>query len=96
MCKSGNPARGDDGKSASYAQARHQVDVVRREIKNVFANLDVLITPTQRGLAPLIVPQQLAANALRSGGAPAGAGGPYDYGSVRRLQRIRPAHRTTN
>ena len=59
--------RGDDGKSAAYAQARHQVDVVRREIKNVFASVDVLVTPTQRGVAPLIVPQQPAANAARGG-----------------------------
>jgi len=66
--------RGDDGKSAAYAQARHQVDVVRREIKNVFANVDVLVTPTQRGVAQLIVPQQPAANAAR-GGAAGGAGG---------------------
>jgi aspartyl-tRNA(Asn)/glutamyl-tRNA(Gln) amidotransferase subunit A len=44
------------GTSAAYAQARHRVDVVRREIKNVFANVDVLVTPTQRGLAALIGP----------------------------------------
>ena len=73
--------RGDDGKSAAYAQARHQVDVVRREIKNVFANVDVLVTPTQRGLAPLIVPQQPAANAPRGGGAAAGAGGIVNTGA---------------
>lgn len=72
--------RGDDGKSAAYAQARHQVDVVRREIKNVFANVDVLVTPTQRGLAPLIVPQQPAANAPR-GSAAAGAGGIVNTGA---------------
>src|SRR5262245_25004145 len=63
--------RGDDGRSAAYAQARRQVDVVRREIKNVFANVDVLVTPTQRGVAPLIVPQP-PTNATR-GGAPGGA-----------------------
>jgi aspartyl-tRNA(Asn)/glutamyl-tRNA(Gln) amidotransferase subunit A len=71
--------RADDGRSAAYAQARHQVDVVRREIKNVFASVDVLVTPTQRGLAPLIVPQQPGTNAARGGptggAAPGGGGG---------------------
>jgi len=72
--------RGDDGNSAAYAQARHQVDVVRREIKNVFADVDLLVTPTQRGVAPLIVPQQPPLNAVAGGGAargaaPAGGGG---------------------
>jgi aspartyl-tRNA(Asn)/glutamyl-tRNA(Gln) amidotransferase subunit A len=37
--------------SATYAQARRQVDVVRREIKKVFSTIDLLITPTQRGIA---------------------------------------------
>ena len=73
--------RGDDGKSAAYAHARHQVDVVRREIKNVFTSVDVLITPTQRGVAPLIVPQQPAANAPRGGAAPGGGGGIVNTGA---------------
>src|SRR6185295_7994846 len=37
--------------SSTYAQARHQVDIVRREIQKVFATVDLLITPTQRGVA---------------------------------------------
>jgi aspartyl-tRNA(Asn)/glutamyl-tRNA(Gln) amidotransferase subunit A len=61
-------------KSGIYAQARHQVDVVRREIKKVFATVDLLITPTQRSTAPLLVPPQPVANAGR-GGAAGGAGG---------------------
>jgi aspartyl-tRNA(Asn)/glutamyl-tRNA(Gln) amidotransferase subunit A len=75
--------RGDDGRSAAYAQARHQVDVVRREIKKVFANVDVLVTPTQRGVAQLIVPQQPAANAPRgaAAGAAAVAGGLVNTGA---------------
>src|SRR5262249_8902313 len=52
-----------------YAQARHHVDMVRREIKNVFTNVDLLITPTQRAPAGLIVPAP-ATNANR-GAAPA-------------------------
>jgi aspartyl-tRNA(Asn)/glutamyl-tRNA(Gln) amidotransferase subunit A len=68
--------RAGDGKPAAYAEARHQVDVIRRDIKKVFANVDLLITPTQRGTAPLIVQPQRGAIAGR-GGAPAGgaAGG---------------------
>src|SRR6185503_19367228 len=61
------------GKSnaATYAQARHQVDVLRREIKKVFATVDLLITPTQRGVAQPIAPGA----AGRGGAPPAGAGG---------------------
>jgi aspartyl-tRNA(Asn)/glutamyl-tRNA(Gln) amidotransferase subunit A len=50
--------------SATYANARRQVDVVRREIRNVFSTVDLLITPTQRGVAQPIA------------GPPAGGGGP--------------------
>jgi aspartyl-tRNA(Asn)/glutamyl-tRNA(Gln) amidotransferase subunit A len=61
--------------AATYAEARRQVDVVRREIQKVFATVDVLITPTQRGVAQPIVPPQPAPTGGR-GGAPApGAGG---------------------
>ena len=35
-----------DVKSASYVQARRQLDLLRREIKKVFAKVDLLITPT--------------------------------------------------
>jgi aspartyl-tRNA(Asn)/glutamyl-tRNA(Gln) amidotransferase subunit A len=31
-----------------YAEARRQVDLVRREIKKVFANVDLLVTPTMK------------------------------------------------
>ena len=51
--------------SATYAQARRQLDVVRRDIKKVFASVDLLITPTQRNVA-----QTIAGPA-----APGGAGG---------------------
>jgi aspartyl-tRNA(Asn)/glutamyl-tRNA(Gln) amidotransferase subunit A len=61
--------------SAVYAQARRQVDEVRREITKVFATVDLLITPTMPGPAPLIVPRQPPANAGR-GAAPGGGGGP--------------------
>jgi aspartyl-tRNA(Asn)/glutamyl-tRNA(Gln) amidotransferase subunit A len=58
--------------AATYAQARHQVDVVRREVQKVFATVDVLITPTQRGVAQPIAPPQPAPT---GGPPPAGAGG---------------------
>ena len=40
--------RAADTRSVVYAQARHHVDIVRRDIKKVFADVDLLITPTQR------------------------------------------------
>jgi aspartyl-tRNA(Asn)/glutamyl-tRNA(Gln) amidotransferase subunit A len=60
-------------KPAVYAEARHQVDVVRRDIKRVFANVDVLITPTQRTPAAFIVP--------RGPGGAGGAGGLVNTGA---------------
>ena len=63
--------------SATYAQARRHVDVVRREIKKVFATVDVLITPTQRGVAQPIAAPQPAPTGGRGGrgAAPAPGGG---------------------
>jgi aspartyl-tRNA(Asn)/glutamyl-tRNA(Gln) amidotransferase subunit A len=58
--------------SATYAEARRQVDVVRREIRKVFASVDLLITPTQRGVARLITPPPSGG---RGGGPAPGAGG---------------------
>jgi aspartyl-tRNA(Asn)/glutamyl-tRNA(Gln) amidotransferase subunit A len=54
--------------SATYAQARRHLDVVRREIKNVFGTVDLLITPTQRTIAQLIAGSP----------EPGGAGGLYN------------------
>ena len=54
--------------AATYAQARRQLDVVRREIENVFVSVDVLITPTQRGVAPLITPPPAGSVAAPPGG----------------------------
>jgi aspartyl-tRNA(Asn)/glutamyl-tRNA(Gln) amidotransferase subunit A len=45
---------------------------VRREIQKVFATVDVLITPTQRGVAQPIAPPQPAPT---GGSPPPGAGG---------------------
>lgn len=63
--------------SATYTQARRHVDTVRRDIRKVFATIDVLITPTQRGVAQLISPAQPTAGGRAAGGAvpPPGGGG---------------------
>lgn len=61
--------------AATYAQARRHVDLVRRDIKKVFATVDVLITPTQRGVAQPITPGAPAPGAGRGGGPAAGGGG---------------------
>lgn len=66
--------RAADTRSAVYAQARHHVEVVRRDIKKVFAEVDLLITPTQRNPAGLITPAPTGPNAGR-GAAPVAAGG---------------------
>jgi aspartyl-tRNA(Asn)/glutamyl-tRNA(Gln) amidotransferase subunit A len=58
--------------SATYAQARHQVDVVRREIKKVFTTVDLLITPTQRGVAQPIPGTAAARGAVPPPGAAGG------------------------
>jgi len=60
----------------TYARARRHVDQVRRDIGNVFAAVDVLITPTQRGVAQPITPAQPPAGGRGGrGGAPPGGGG---------------------
>ena len=60
--------------AAAYVQARRQVDLLRREIRRVFATVDVVVTPTQRGVAQPIAPGPPPEGGGR-GAAPAGAGG---------------------
>jgi aspartyl-tRNA(Asn)/glutamyl-tRNA(Gln) amidotransferase subunit A len=57
----------------TYARAKRHVDLVRREIRNVFGRVDVLVTPTQRGVAQPITPSPPAP--AGRGGAPAAGGG---------------------
>jgi aspartyl-tRNA(Asn)/glutamyl-tRNA(Gln) amidotransferase subunit A len=57
--------RSDEIKPDVYAEARRQVDLVRREIRKTFANVDLLITPTMKG-----PPATIAAS--QSAGPPAG------------------------
>jgi aspartyl-tRNA(Asn)/glutamyl-tRNA(Gln) amidotransferase subunit A len=61
---------------AVYAQARHHVEVLRRNIQNVFREVDLLITPTQRTL-PVRSRRQPAPNA-GPGATPAAGGGPLN------------------
>jgi aspartyl-tRNA(Asn)/glutamyl-tRNA(Gln) amidotransferase subunit A len=61
--------------AASYAQAHRRLEIVRREIRKVFSSVDVLITPTQRGVAQPIAPGQPAAGGRGAGPAPGGGGG---------------------
>jgi aspartyl-tRNA(Asn)/glutamyl-tRNA(Gln) amidotransferase subunit A len=65
--------RARDTPAVIYAQALRNLNVLRRDIRKVFAEVDLLITPTQRGPAGLINPPAPAPNAGR-GGAPAGGG----------------------
>ena len=58
--------------SATYAQARRQVDVVRREIRKVFATVDLVITPTQRGVAQPITPRSRLRPAAAGSAGPRG------------------------
>jgi len=46
--------RDAQSKIAVYAQAKRDMDVARRQIDGFFANVDVLVTPTMKGVAPLI------------------------------------------
>src|SRR5687767_9678908 len=59
----------------TYAMAKRQLDVVRRDIRKVFGGIDVLVTPTQRGVAQPIAAPQPAPGRGRGGAPPAGGGG---------------------
>jgi len=65
--------RSNEVKPDVYAQARRQVDLVRREIRKVFTSVDVLVAPTMKG-----PPATIAASlnpAAPTGAIPRGAGG---------------------
>jgi aspartyl-tRNA(Asn)/glutamyl-tRNA(Gln) amidotransferase subunit A len=50
-------------KAPSYAQARRQLDLLRREIKKVFSTVDLLITPTLPS-PPVVIAQGAAPTAV--------------------------------
>jgi aspartyl-tRNA(Asn)/glutamyl-tRNA(Gln) amidotransferase subunit A len=55
--------------SGQHAQARRNVDLARREIKKVFASVDLLVTPTMKTPAPLIALPQGSRGARGSEGS---------------------------
>jgi aspartyl-tRNA(Asn)/glutamyl-tRNA(Gln) amidotransferase subunit A len=62
--------RSDDVKPEAYAEARRQVDLVRREIKTVFRTMDLLVTPTMK------TPPATIAASLNAAAAPAATPAP--------------------
>jgi aspartyl-tRNA(Asn)/glutamyl-tRNA(Gln) amidotransferase subunit A len=72
--------RSNEIKPDVYAQARRQVDLVRREIKKVFLNVDLVITPTMKTppgtiTAALNPPAPPPPNPAATGNATRNAGG---------------------
>ena len=72
--------RSNEIKPDVYAEARRQVDLVRREIQKVFLSVDLLITPTMKTppgtiAAALNAPAPAAPNPAAKGAAPRNVGG---------------------
>jgi Asp-tRNA(Asn)/Glu-tRNA(Gln) amidotransferase A subunit family amidase len=72
--------RSNEIKPDVYAEARRQVDPVRREIKKVFLNMDIVITPTMKTppgtiTAALNPPAPPPPNPATTGNATRNAGG---------------------
>jgi len=72
--------RSNEIKPDVYAEARRQVDLVRREIKKVFVNVDLLITPTMKTppgkiAAALNAPTPPGPNPAAAGVGPRNGGG---------------------
>ena len=59
----------------TYARAKRHVELVRRDDQEGVARVDVLITPTQRGVAQPIAAPPPGPAAGRGGGPPGGGGG---------------------
>jgi aspartyl-tRNA(Asn)/glutamyl-tRNA(Gln) amidotransferase subunit A len=79
--------RSNEIKPDVYAEARRQVDLVRREIKKVFVNVDLLITPTMKTppgtiTAALNASAPPAPNPATKGAAPRNVGGAGGLNSV--------------
>jgi aspartyl-tRNA(Asn)/glutamyl-tRNA(Gln) amidotransferase subunit A len=55
--------------AAQHARARRNVDLARREIKKVFASVDLLVTPTMKTQAPLFALPQGSRGSEGSGGS---------------------------
>ena len=72
--------RSDDVKPEVYAEARRQVDLVRKEIKTVFKIVDLLVTPTMK-IPPATIAASLSAPAPNPLGTPAPNGGTGNSGN---------------
>jgi aspartyl-tRNA(Asn)/glutamyl-tRNA(Gln) amidotransferase subunit A len=72
--------RSDEVKPEVYAEARRQVDLVRRDIKTVFQRVDVLATPTMK-TPPATIAASLNAPAPNPAGTPAPGGGAGNSGN---------------
>jgi len=66
--------RSNEVKPDVYAEARRQVDLVRREIKRVFQRVDLLVTPTMKTPPPTIAASLNAPPPSPSGAPAPGAG----------------------
>ena len=62
--------RSNEVKPEVYAEARRQVDLVRREIHTVFQRVDLLVTPTMK-TPPVTIAASLNASAPNLPGTPA-------------------------
>ena len=72
--------RSDNVKPEVYAEARRQVDLVRREIRTVFQRVDLLVTPTMKS-PPATIAASLNGPAPNAPAAPAAIGGGGNYGN---------------
>jgi aspartyl-tRNA(Asn)/glutamyl-tRNA(Gln) amidotransferase subunit A len=76
--------RSNEMKPDVYAQARRQVDLVRREIRKVFSSVDLLVTPTMKappGTIAAAISAPAAPPARGAGGEIAPAGGLNSVGA---------------
>jgi len=58
--------RGADTPATDYAEARYELSLVRKEIANVFAEVDLLVTPTKRLLPSRINGDRDTSNPIRN------------------------------
>ena len=57
--------RSADADGVEYAEARRRLDLLRREVRSAFSDIDILVTPTMRNTAtPITEPQVRALTGL--------------------------------
>jgi len=82
--------RSNDVKPEAYAEARRQVDLVRREIKTVFQTMDLLVTPTMK-TPPATIAASLNAPAPNPPGARNGVVGTVEIRGRLTSTEFRPS-----